>query len=68
MTLHGTATGDPLSAVSQTLVGDVADVVWIETLGSTPLIVDRFARVKARRLPSNGNPLVDRSDLETATR
>jgi hypothetical protein len=33
--------------VSRAFVGDVADVVGIETLRSTPLIVDRAARGEA---------------------
>jgi hypothetical protein len=36
-----------LPPVSGAFVGDVADVVGIETLRSTPLIVDRAARVEA---------------------
>jgi hypothetical protein len=32
----------PLAAVAHALVGDVANVVRIETLGPTPLIIDGF--------------------------
>jgi hypothetical protein len=41
-----TAEGRPLSAVSCALVGDVAYVVRIETLRSTPLLVDGSRKAK----------------------
>ena len=44
--LHWSHCGRPLSAVSGALVGDVAYVVGIETLRSTPFIVDRSTRAK----------------------
>ena len=43
---EGVARDRPLRAVSCALVGDVADVVRIETLRSTPLIVDRATKAK----------------------
>jgi hypothetical protein len=46
------ATGRRLAAMAGPLVGDVADVVRIETLRSTPLIVDR---------PTKAKPALDRT-------
>lgn len=52
-----------LAAVTRALVGDIADIVRIETLRSTPLIVDGPATVKGCRLLSSGiNPRRSRSD------